>query len=289
MSLGENIYKLRTENNMSQMDLAEKLEVSRQSVSKWETDASVPDLDKLLKLSSLFNVTLDELVNGDKREPPPALEVGPTPRETGRGRKVAGLILLCAGFIVFLVLGAVSGDFLSAFVLSLPFLACAAVCFLFRRNTSLWCIWTIYLLVTVYLNYSSSIQWSLVFNPYFYQNAHLHLHLTIAYFLFLILITLINVSAFRLGRQLSPPSSLIRPLLGIGGFTAATFLSSWLSAKVFWWFRESLGQEVDGVWIINEFAYTGIYSALEFIRIACSTAALVLIVLVFRSRRAGQT
>ena len=64
MSLGTNISRLRAEKRLSQGDLAEVLEVSRQSVSKWETDSSVPDLDKLIKLSQLFGVTLDELVTG---------------------------------------------------------------------------------------------------------------------------------------------------------------------------------------------------------------------------------
>ena len=62
MRLGERIYRLRTEKGMSQGDLAEALSVSRQSVSKWETDGATPDLDKLIKLSQLFGVTLDELV-----------------------------------------------------------------------------------------------------------------------------------------------------------------------------------------------------------------------------------
>ena len=58
MSLGTNISRLQAEKRLSQGDLAEVLEVSRQSVSKWETDSSVPDLDKLIKLSQLFGVTL---------------------------------------------------------------------------------------------------------------------------------------------------------------------------------------------------------------------------------------
>lgn len=62
--LGENICRLRTEKRMSQEELAAALAVSRQSVSKWETGASVPDLDKLLRLSEIFDVTLDALVNG---------------------------------------------------------------------------------------------------------------------------------------------------------------------------------------------------------------------------------
>lgn len=61
MKLNEKIITLRNMNQMSQGDLAEKLNVSRQSVSKWETGASVPDLDKLIAMSELFQVTMDEL------------------------------------------------------------------------------------------------------------------------------------------------------------------------------------------------------------------------------------
>ena len=67
MTLGENIVRLRTQKNWSQGDLADALDISRQSVSKWETDASIPELDKLLKLSELFGVTLDELVRKQPR------------------------------------------------------------------------------------------------------------------------------------------------------------------------------------------------------------------------------
>lgn len=65
MMLGEKIALLRGQNKMSQGDLAEKLEASRQSVSKWETGASIPELDKLIMMSKLFNITLDELVQSD--------------------------------------------------------------------------------------------------------------------------------------------------------------------------------------------------------------------------------
>ena len=65
MTLGQHLTYLRTGRGWSQDVLAEQLGVSRQSVSKWETDSSVPDLDKLLGLSELFGVTLDELVKGN--------------------------------------------------------------------------------------------------------------------------------------------------------------------------------------------------------------------------------
>lgn len=71
MTLAEKILSLRTARGMSQDDLAEKLEVSRQSVSKWETGQSTPDLDKIIKLADLFGVTVDELVREGERPQPP--------------------------------------------------------------------------------------------------------------------------------------------------------------------------------------------------------------------------
>lgn len=65
MGLGETIYRLRKEKQLSQGDLADMLGVSRQSVSKWENDSAVPDLDKLVKLSEIFCILLDELVKGE--------------------------------------------------------------------------------------------------------------------------------------------------------------------------------------------------------------------------------
>ena len=71
MTLAEKILSLRTARGMSQDDLAEKLEVSRQSVSKWETGQSTPDLDKIIKLADLFGVSMDELVRDGERPQPP--------------------------------------------------------------------------------------------------------------------------------------------------------------------------------------------------------------------------
>ncbi len=61
MTIGENILKLRKQKGMSQEELAEKLNVSRQSISLWETNQTVPQIDYLMELSKIFNVSLDEL------------------------------------------------------------------------------------------------------------------------------------------------------------------------------------------------------------------------------------
>ena len=65
MILADKIIKLRKKNGMSQEELAEKINVSRQSVSKWEGAQSIPDLDKIIQMSELFGVTTDYLLKND--------------------------------------------------------------------------------------------------------------------------------------------------------------------------------------------------------------------------------
>ena len=65
MNLGNKIMTLRKKNNLSQEDLAEKVGVTRQTISKWELEETAPDINQAKKLSMIFNVSLDELVNND--------------------------------------------------------------------------------------------------------------------------------------------------------------------------------------------------------------------------------
>jgi len=68
MELGKQIKKLRTEANLSQEELAERIFVSRQTISNWENDRNYPDIKSLLLLSEVFQVSLDNLVKGDLKE-----------------------------------------------------------------------------------------------------------------------------------------------------------------------------------------------------------------------------
>ena len=65
MNLKDNLKKIRKDNNLSQEDLAEKLGVSRQSVSKWEQGIAYPEMDKVLQLCKMFNLNIDEILNQD--------------------------------------------------------------------------------------------------------------------------------------------------------------------------------------------------------------------------------
>ena len=68
MSLGERLIKLRKKAGLSQEEVADKLNVTRQTVSKWETDASLPDFDKIIPLCNLYKIESNELLTGNKIE-----------------------------------------------------------------------------------------------------------------------------------------------------------------------------------------------------------------------------
>lgn len=65
MELGKQIKKYRTQNNLSQEEFAEKVFVSRQTISNWENDKSYPDIKSLVLMSEIFHVSLDQLIKGD--------------------------------------------------------------------------------------------------------------------------------------------------------------------------------------------------------------------------------
>ncbi len=65
MNISKQIQYFRKRDNMSQEKLAEKIHVSRQSISNWENERNYPDIHNLLMMSILFNVSLDDLVKGD--------------------------------------------------------------------------------------------------------------------------------------------------------------------------------------------------------------------------------
>lgn len=67
MKLADKLIDLRKRNRMSQEDLAEKLNVSRQTISRWESNTAMPDADNLLGLSKVFGVTTDYFLNDDYR------------------------------------------------------------------------------------------------------------------------------------------------------------------------------------------------------------------------------
>ena len=85
MEIGKKIMDLRKKNGLSQEDLAEKVGVARQTISKWELGETSPDLKQSKELSKIFNVSLDELTDNDIKDV--------LVEKTSNTEKLAGLIL----------------------------------------------------------------------------------------------------------------------------------------------------------------------------------------------------
>ncbi len=157
MNLGENIYRLRTQKNMSQGDLADALEVSRQSVSKWENNSAVPELDKLKKMSQLFQITLDELINGEptpKAEPAPPATVYIQKRSPMPFNRLFGIILLVCGLVFFIgltVLGCFIGYPPLGLLIALPFVINGIICLLANKHTLFVVCWVNYILLFLFV------------------------------------------------------------------------------------------------------------------------------------------
>lgn len=105
MTLAEKILTLRTGQNLSQGELAEKLDVSRQSVSKWETGTAVPSMDNMRTLSQLYEVPIDYLM-GDGERPARAEGENPAGTQAGEeGRRTKRYITAAAVLVLVLAIG----------------------------------------------------------------------------------------------------------------------------------------------------------------------------------------
>ena len=210
MTLGEKISALRNQLGMSQGDLAEKINVSRQSVSKWETNTSVPELDKLIQLSELFQITLDELVKGDIMEKAdsakePASETMEQPpqvivRKTVDTRKIIGTILLCFGALIWLLFTFL-GSFLEGILFGSPFLLCGIICLSCQKNAGLWCAWAVFLMVNLYLRYATGITWHLVLFTLNYEPSMNYIRLAFAWLEVLCTAVLVLVTVLRFQKK----------------------------------------------------------------------------------------
>lgn len=68
MTLGQRLYEMRRSKGLSQEQAAEQLGVTRQTISKWESDQTTPDFDKILPLCDLYNISADELLKGEVKQ-----------------------------------------------------------------------------------------------------------------------------------------------------------------------------------------------------------------------------
>ncbi len=100
MSIAKNIYNLRKKINLSQESLAEKIGVTRQTISNWESGISTPDLKQSKELSKIFNVTIDELADNEIKDV--------LIKKTSNIEKLAGITIKFIQIMSFLLIVAIA-------------------------------------------------------------------------------------------------------------------------------------------------------------------------------------
>ena len=101
--LSEKLYKLRKNSGLSQEQLAEKLSVSRQAISKWESGTAVPESEKLVTISNYFGVSVDYLLKDEEEK-----VIGTDCNVEEKPKMIAGIIICIAGIVSMIIWGLLS-------------------------------------------------------------------------------------------------------------------------------------------------------------------------------------
>ncbi len=192
MTIGERISAKRKQKGYSQEYVAERLNVSRQAVSKWETDATAPDTHHLIALAELLDTEVSYLAVG--AEPPLARQTRPL--------FILGYIFLSAGLLA-LLLGVLLS---SALILPAVALILGAILCLWHPKrlllVSLWCYWGLWLAHSFFMSRPSPF-W--VFSPNFYRAEFTVYHVVSLLFWLLLLadlaVTIVSIVRARKAKE----------------------------------------------------------------------------------------
>ena len=118
MDFGEQIKRIRQQENLTQEQFAERLNVSRQAVSNWENNKNLPDIGMLIRMSDVFQISLDQSIKGDSQMNNMTCKVIKDGSETRRARfnmitSIVGGVLMLLG-IMALVIKALSVEYVDA-------------------------------------------------------------------------------------------------------------------------------------------------------------------------------
>lgn len=197
-TLGERIYTLRKSNNLSQGDLAEKLDVSRQTISKWENNSSVPELEKIILLSSVFSVTTDYIIKGEAQLEAeiitPSYE---SEAKKPKGKTIAGIALLVTGCVIFTIC-CFTLEVLA--MLGAMIAAIGVVLLVCKKHTLLVVFWLSFIMLERFCRYFTTVNMKLVFQNFAYQDFYLY-QLICSYILWLILLVLILCTISTLAKN----------------------------------------------------------------------------------------
>lgn len=192
-SMGERIYDLRKRNNMSQGDLADELETSRQTVSKWENNMSVPELDKIVRLCEVFSVSSDYILRGivedtekskeDKKQTIINEQTVIIENKADIRTIFASGLLINAMFFLFL--------YPKLFYISLCFGAVAAILLLCKKHAVYYSLWLVFICANIFCSLGTAGGMDMIFNSAFYNSEYTYL-LIISYLLWIYLAALIG-------------------------------------------------------------------------------------------------
>ena len=218
--ISKNIKKLRTAQNISQEALAERLFISRQAVSSWENDRTQPDIEMIGKLAEVFNVSVEELIYGEKRK----IEIeNEEPKQNNRLLiiifSILGSAFVAIGLIFFIVFGwEYFGTVIKTALGLLPMLAGQAVAiYTYKRKMH-----------SIAFTESGALVWSVgVVSTLFLINGILNIN--ISYFTLFALSTILILPAIYIFNSTSVLFGyfvlvLTTPLNNINDFATITFL-----------------------------------------------------------------
>lgn len=231
MTLGEKIYELRTGQNLSQGDLANELNVSRQSISKWENGNSTPDLEKIVKLAEIFNVSLDELIKNEEKEisvidtpqQNPTIRTNTREKKIGKGLLIAGI----ASIFAFLLLGLG----ITGFFVAIPLFACSIIYYKARSNHFFYCLWAIIPLADLYIRFAMGINWSVIKQTLTWEYSWNYGRLAIGWgqfivIAFLIIFSIIKLSKKNVGINKKFKSNFIAAVIGFAFLWMGKYITS---------------------------------------------------------------
>ena len=210
VTLGERIYKYRSARGLSQLELPELLDVSRQSISKWETDVAVPELSKIIKMAEIFEISLDVLILGKedeakeevKTEDPVPAPIAPISeiRERSRLKTGFGFCFLGVGILLSFLILLLAGDILAALVVFIPFGVSAFFCLKQFRHAALWCFESWFCWITAYFYYATGSHWNACLPRLIYFSSFrfdIQIMISLGFFLLLVFFICMTVYVHR--------------------------------------------------------------------------------------------
>lgn len=194
-NFGERIYELRNKNNMSQGALADKLDVSRQTISKWENSMCMPETEKLIQLSDIFDVSTDYILKGEENSAEPVYVYVQDPNIQNSSkhseqivRKYVGMVLSVVFSIATIALLIIGGEILAIIPGAVAILGILLV----KNVKHPWLItsWIVYVVFVASAPFFSVLSPFLIFDPIIYTEGYTA-HFLIGYGLWLTLGVLI--------------------------------------------------------------------------------------------------